>query len=124
MKQHTNLCKLIKKAAQQGSMGCIDNLLIDKAMLEDAQFNKKNITCVWVDVKKAFDSVSHKWLELCLEHHGLPTKLTAFIKNIIKKWEITLEVTTKDGKTKLVQFLYIAEYYKGIHFLSGCSPCV
>lgn len=82
-------------------MGCIDNLLIDKAVLDDAQFNRKNITYVWVDVKKAFDSVSHKWLELCLDHHGLPTKLTALIKNIVKKWEIILEVTTKDGKDKI-----------------------
>ena len=57
---------------------------MDKAILEDAQFNKKNITC---DVKKAFDSVSHKWLELCLEHHGLPAKLTAFIKTIVKKMD-------------------------------------
>ena len=82
----------------------------------------KNITCVWVDVKKAFDSVSHKWLELCLEHHGLPTKQAAFIKNIIKKWEITLEVTTKDGKDKIGP-IYIAEYYKGIYFVLDCSPC-
>ena len=38
-------------------MGCIDNLLMDKAILEDAQFNRKNIPYVWVDEKKALDSV-------------------------------------------------------------------
>ena len=126
LKEHEathQLMQINQKGCKQGSMGCTDNLLMDIAILEDAQFNRKNITCVCVDVKKAFDSVSHKWLELCLEHHGLPTKLTAFIKNIIKKWEITLEVTTKDGKDKIEKFLYIAEYYKGIHFVLGCSPC-
>ena len=82
-------------------MGCIDNLLMDKEILDDAQFNRKNIAYVWVDGKKAFDSVSHKWLELCLEHHGLPTKVTAFIKTIVKKWKVTLEVTTENGNNKI-----------------------
>ena len=103
LKEHKatkQLMKIDQKGCKQGSMGCIDNLM-DKAILEDAQGNRKNITCVWIDVKKAFDSVSLKWLELCQKHHGLPTKLTAFIKNIIKKWEIALEVKTKDGKDKI-----------------------
>ena len=107
-----------EKGGKQGSMGFIDNLLMDKAILEDVQFSRKNITCVCGDVKKSFDSVSHKWLELCLEHHGLPTKLTAFIKNIIKKWEITLEVTTKDGKDKIGSI----SLHRGI--LQGDSFCV
>lgn len=42
------------------SMGTIDKLLIDKMILEDAHFYKKNLFCIWVDVKKAFDSVSHQ----------------------------------------------------------------
>ena len=41
-------------------MGTIDKLLIDKMILEDAHFYKKNLFCTWVDVKKAFDSVSHQ----------------------------------------------------------------
>ena len=121
LKEHEathQLMQIDQKGCKQGSMGCIDHLLMDKAILEDAQFNRKNITCVWVDVKKAFDSVSHKWLELCLEHHGLPIKLTAFVKNIIKKWEITLEVTTKDGKDKIGPI----PLHRGI--LQGDSFCV
>ena len=94
-----------QKGCKQGSVGCIDNLLMDKAILEDAQFNRKNITCPWVDVKKAFDSVSHKWLELCLEHHGLPAKLTAQRSQL------------KMGKTKLAISLH-----RGI--LQGDSFCV
>jgi len=43
-----------------GSMGCIDNLLIDKAILEDATKNNKNLSCIWIELKKAFDSVSHR----------------------------------------------------------------
>ena len=85
-------------------MGCIDNLLIDKAILEDAQSNRKNISCVWVDVKKAFDSVSHAWLEWCGgDHYGLPTNITVLFKNIMKNWKITLDVQTKIGRAKIGQ---------------------
>jgi len=52
-------------------MGCIDNLLVDKALLEDAAKNAKNISCVWIDVKKAFDSVAHNWLVTDLKYHGV-----------------------------------------------------
>ena len=118
LKEHEaahQLMQIDQKGCKQGSMGCIDNLLMDKAILEDAQFNRKNLTC---DVKKAFDSVSHKCLELCLEHHGLPAKLTAFIKTIVKKWTITLEVTTENGKNKIGPI----SLHRGI--LQGDSFCV
>ena len=95
------LMQVDQRGCKHGSMGCIDNLLIDKAILEDAQSNRKNISCVWVDVKKAFDSVSYAWLECCLHHYGLPTKITALIKNIMKNWKITLDVQTKDGRAKI-----------------------
>ena len=35
-----------------GSMGCIDNLLIDKPILEDVTKNNKNLSSTWIDVKK------------------------------------------------------------------------
>ena len=62
-----------------GSMGCIDNLTIDKGILEDADIRRKNLSCVWIDVKKAFDSVNHKWLKLCLQMHCIPDKIAKFI---------------------------------------------
>ena len=51
-----------QRGGVKGSMGCIDNLLIDKALVEDATKNAKNISCVSIDVKKVFDSVAHNWL--------------------------------------------------------------
>lgn len=54
-----------------GSMGCIDNLLIDKAILEDHTKNNKNLSSTWIDVEKAFDSVSHVWLIEVLKMHQL-----------------------------------------------------
>ena len=54
-----SLMQLDQRGGVKGFMGCIDNLLIDKAILEDAKKNKKNLSRLWGDAKKAFDSVSH-----------------------------------------------------------------
>ncbi|KAK2552767.1 hypothetical protein P5673_025921, partial [Acropora cervicornis] len=71
-------------------MGCIDNLLIDKALVEGATKNAKNISCVWIDVKEAFDSVAHNWLVTVLKDHG-----------ITKLWKTTLIVPTEKGTEKV-----------------------
>lgn len=53
---------LDQRGGMPGSMGRIDNLLIYKAILEDATKNSKNLSCTFIDLKEAFDSVSHVWL--------------------------------------------------------------
>ena len=93
-----NMLQLDQRGGKPGSMGCTDNLLVNRMVLEDAQFNLKNLTCTWVDLKKAFDSVSHPWLFRCLECHGAPVVLIDFIKNIVKIWEISIEINTKKRK--------------------------
>ena len=64
------LPQLDQRGSKPGSMGCIDNLL-DKAILEDAKTNRKNLSCTWIDIQKVFGSVSHSWLIRILEMHGL-----------------------------------------------------
>ena len=80
------------------TMGCVDNLLIDKVVLEDAHYQKKNLSCSWVDVKKAFASVSRQWIIRTLEMHGIHNSLIHLIKSATKTWRITLEVNTSNGK--------------------------
>ena len=113
-----NMLQLDQRGGKPRSMGCTDNLLVDRMVLEDAQFNLKNLTCTWVDLKKAFDSVSHPWLFRCLECHGVPVVLIDFIKNIVKTWEISIEINTKNGKEKIETI----KVNRGI--LQGDSFCV
>jgi len=47
--------QLDQRGGTPGSMGCIDNLPIDKAILEDATKNSKNLSCTWIYVKKAME---------------------------------------------------------------------
>ena len=96
-----------QRGCTTGSMGWVDNLLIDKAVLEDAQFGRKNLSYTWIDVKKAFDSINHNWLKFCLQIHSIPTKIAQFISNTIKHWKITQEVKTGIHWTYSTQARYI-----------------
>ena len=113
-----NMLQLDQRGGKPLSMGCTDNLLVDRMVLEDVQFNLKNLTCTWMDLKKAFDSVSHPWLFRYLESHGVPVVLIDFIKNIVKTWEISIEINTKNGKEKIETI----KVNRGI--LQGDSFCI
>ena len=76
--------------------GTTDNLLIDDMVVRDAQINKRNLSCAWIDVTKAFDSVSHSWLVYALRIHRIPTKLQTIIISIIEKWNVRIKVMTRD----------------------------
>ena len=57
------MLQIDQRGAKANCSGTSDNLLISDMILRDARYNRKNMSCAWLDVKKAYDSVSHKWLK-------------------------------------------------------------
>ena len=43
------------------------------------QINKRNFSCVWIGITKAFDSVSHSWLVKASYINRVPTTLSQLI---------------------------------------------
>ena len=55
---------------------CKDQLLINKAILEEATSKNKNLSTAWIDYKKAFDGVPHSWVKKCHEIYRIcPTTI-------------------------------------------------
>ena len=79
-----------QRGAVEKCSGTLNNLLIDDMILKDAHDNKKNLSCAWIDVRKAYDSLSHSWLKRILEVHRIPTKLKVVISSIISQWNTVL----------------------------------
>ena len=50
-----------QKGCRRGSYGTKDQLLINKMILENAHTKHRNLSTAWIDYKKAFGSVPHKW---------------------------------------------------------------
>ena len=65
--------------------GCIDQLLINSAILDDAKQNQKNLSLAWIDYQKAFDSVPHEWIIECLKIHNFDDITINFFRQTMDK---------------------------------------
>lgn len=58
--------RIIREVAELGARSkcsrTMDNLLIDKIACQDSRNAKRNVSMVWIDARKAFNSFSHEWL--------------------------------------------------------------
>ena len=59
-------------AGKKGVWGCVEQLLLNKAVLSEVKKKRRNIFTVWLDYKKVFDSVPHEWLLYALELGKVP----------------------------------------------------
>ena len=65
---HYDLIEGAQRGARAGRSGTVGNLLINRAVTLDCHRRKHNLSMGWVDVKKAYDTVDHAWLEMMLMH--------------------------------------------------------
>lgn len=86
-----------QKDAKAGCSGTKHNLLLDKMVTQDCHRGERNLSTAWVDVKKAFNSVDHNWLNEIMEVHRFPSWLGRVIRNICASWNTTIAILTKQG---------------------------
>ena len=86
-----------QKGCRKGSYGCKDQLLINKAIIEDAKKKKKNLSKAWIDYKKAFDSVPHDWILKCLEMYKLSPIIVQFLTSSMDQWKTTYILNHSEG---------------------------
>ena len=95
-----------QRAARAGCSGTIDNLLIDQMVTLDCHRKKRNLSMGWVDVKKAYDSIDHGWLEEMMIIHRFPTWLCRTTKYLSRSWSTRIVVTTRNGReaSEIIKF--------------------
>ena len=59
-----------------------EQLLINKSILNDARKHHQNLITVWLEYKKAFDSVPHSWLIQALKLAKVPQKVVTAIETL------------------------------------------
>ena len=70
--------------------GCTEQLLINKSILSEVRQKKRNLLTVWLDYRKAFDSVPHDWIIKALQLAKVPKNLVESIKRLTKQWATIL----------------------------------
>ena len=88
--QSHNLIPFKQKGCMRQSRATKDQLLIDKMVLEDAKKRHRNLSMAWIDFRKAFDSVPHDWLLVCLKSLGIHPNICSLISVYMQYWSTEL----------------------------------
>lgn len=75
--------------------GCSDNIFLLDALIRDSKRRLKPLCMVFVDISKAFDSVSHDTIIRAMRNHGLPEPLVEYVTFAYKHLETCLKIGRK-----------------------------
>ena len=91
---------------KQGAWGTTEQLLINKAIVNDAKQKRRNLITVWLDYKKAFDSIPRAWLIKALHLAKLPIQLINTIETLIQCWYTRVTLNSEsETLTTNIKFL-------------------
>ncbi|XP_052748657.1 uncharacterized protein LOC128200179 [Galleria mellonella] len=83
-----------QKGCRKFSQGCKEQLIIDSVVLKQALKSKSNLFSMYIDYKKAYDSVPHSWLRKVLEIYKIHPKIITLLKTAMKNWTTQLKIPT------------------------------
>ena len=87
-----NLIPWQQKGCKKKSYGTKDQLLIDKLITNHAKKHHRHLRMVWIDYKKAYDSVPHSWVLRTLKIMGIADNIIAFLELSMTKWRTVLTI--------------------------------
>ena len=64
----------------QEKRGTKDQLLMDKQVLKHCKKHQRNLAMGWIDYKKAYDMVLHRWLTEAMKMVGMQITLLTYLK--------------------------------------------
>ena len=130
MRQHVETYHLIpeeQKGCSTQKQGTIDQLLIDKMILQNTKLKQKNLSTAWIDYKKAFDSIPHDWLIKSLEIHKFNDTIVNFFKHSVTQWKTNITLSTNDkvistNDINIKTGIFQGDSPSGLHFVICMLP--
>ena len=98
--QHLDRHRLMEteqRGAKSKCSGTTDNLLIDRMVCQDSHNAHKNLSMAWIDVRKAFDSVRHEWLQEIMSLHKFAGWICRTVERLCRSWNTRIVAHTKKG---------------------------
>ena len=93
--------------------GCTEQLLINKSILSEVRQKKRNLLTVWLDYRKAFDSVPHDWIIKALQLAKVLKNLVESIKRLTKQWATILNLRGEDQSVTSDEIHYAKGIFQG-----------
>ena len=105
-----NITTSEQAAVKKGVWDCVEQFLLNKAVMLEVKKKRRNLVTVWLDYKKAFDSVSHEWRMYASQLAKVQAQLIEAIKHLINHWGTVLHLI---GENKTI-ICDVIELLKGI----------
>ena len=83
-----------------GVLGTVDQLIIDKFIMEEMKTYQRILAVAFYDYKKAYDKVHHDWMLRVYKWIGILDNVIALLSSIMRKWKMTLGIW-KDGEKSI-----------------------
>ena len=92
---------------------CTEELLINKSILSKVRRKKRNLLTIWLDYRKAFDSVPHDWIIKALQLAKVPKNLVKSIKRLTKQCATILNLRGEDRSVPSDEIHYAIGIFQG-----------
>ena len=116
LQDHCEINKIVtteQAGRKKDVWGCLEQLMINKMILDEVIKHKRSVVMAWLDYQKAFDSVPHEWLLIALKLAKVPPLVISAIETLMQKWSTNLHLTSHEGDIQS----------NTIHYLRGIFQC-
>ena len=101
--------------------------MINKTATEECKYNRRNLICIWLDYKKAFDSVPHDWIIESLKLAKVPHTVIEAIQRLIGAWKTKVFLDKGNEKIETDEIKYLNGILQGdllslILFILSVNP--
>ena len=105
--QSNNIITPEQTGGRRGVWGTTEQLLLNKNIIKEVKSLRRSLTTVWLDYKKAFDSVPHSWLIYALKLAKVPLDIINAISNLTNCWYTILNLQGKNESlmSEVIRFL-------------------
>ncbi|XP_052756188.1 uncharacterized protein LOC128201893 [Galleria mellonella] len=90
--ERNNILSEEQKGCRKNSRGCKEQLTIDTIAMKIVSLRKKDFSVMYIDYRKAFDSVPHSWLLYILHHYKIHPNIIALLESTMKHWKTKLKL--------------------------------
>ena len=94
--ESNNIITTEQAGGKKDVWGCLEQLLINKTVMDEAKHYRRSLVTMWLDYQKAFDSVPHQWLIKALQLAKLPQVIISALEHLITKWSTNVHLQTTE----------------------------
>lgn len=68
-------------------MGTVDQLILDKYIMEEVKTQHRKLTVTFYDYKIAYNKVLHDWMLRAYSRMGLPVNVISLLRQLMRYWK-------------------------------------